>query len=115
MSVQLLTVPVQGAFDAKDPAHRKVFADFLNSGKWNKRFSLEYPFSNVPAMIMTKLATYAVELDGYVIRPIGNEKVRLEQEKAVEIHIVPQHITFSGSPIDANRHYRELLKEAMAT
>lgn len=82
MMVQLLTVPVQGPFDATDPEHRKVFADFLNSGKWNKRFSLEYPFSNVPAMIMAKLARYAVEMDGHVIRPIGDEKVRLEQESA---------------------------------
>lgn len=82
MTVRLLTIPDQGTFNSKDPTHRKVFAEFLNTGKWNQRFKLEYPFSNVPAMIMAKLATHAVELDGHFIRPIGNEKVRLEQESA---------------------------------
>jgi hypothetical protein len=47
------------AFDAKNADHRKTYVNFLNTGKWAEKFDLEYPFTNLPSMIMFKLSVEA--------------------------------------------------------
>lgn len=54
------------AFDPTNPEHRKVYVDFLNTGKWSVRFDLEYPFTNLPSLVMFKLATEACKDVGEV-------------------------------------------------
>jgi hypothetical protein len=89
MSTQasVLQLPPAVAFDSSNPDHRKAYLDFLNTGKWSVRFSLEHPFQTIPSMIMYKLSILACAGEGTVdMSHMLAKSAILPTEKAVAVN-----------------------------
>lgn len=63
-------MPIQNVpavkFNAENEAHRRAYLEFVNTGKWNTKFSLEFPFTSIPAMAMYRLAEFACKAEGQI-------------------------------------------------
>jgi len=89
MSTQasVLQLPPTVAFDSSNPEHRAAYVNFLNTGKWSIRFTLEHPFQSIPNMIMYKLAILACAGEGTVdTTAMMSKSAILPTEKAVAVN-----------------------------
>jgi len=89
MSTQasVLQLPPTVQFDSNNKEHRTAYVDFLNTGKWSMRFTLEHPFQSIPNMIMYKLAILACAAEGTVdTSAMLAKSAILPTEKAVAVN-----------------------------
>lgn len=67
--IMVLQAPNQVKFDATLPEHRAAYVQFMKNGRWPITFEVEWPFTNVPSMVMFKLAQFACLSEGEISSP----------------------------------------------
>jgi hypothetical protein len=72
--------------------HRRAYLTFLNTGKWNIRFELEFPFTSVPSMVMYKLAEFACKAEGAINKDRAYSDARFVNSES--INLVPTRRQF---------------------
>lgn len=63
---KILTSKPHVQFDVRNKEHRRIYAEFMKTGKWNAEygFLLKEPHEIVPIMIERELAVFALQKDG---------------------------------------------------
>lgn len=65
---KVLTPKPRIPFDVRNKDHRRIYAEFLKTGKWNDGFGflLKEPHEIVPVMIERELAVFALQKDNLI-------------------------------------------------